>query len=344
MWTDYLEHSPMRLVGRFAPTPTGSLHIGNAYSALFSIISAQSMGGSALLRVDDLDVRSIPKGCLVGQLDDLDWLGLPFSEGPRQGGLAKPYRQSERFPLYEAALQELNRQGLLYPCYCTRKEIIAAAPHAQDEGYLYPNTCRPEHPVPLNLNQVRQEVKRGRRPALRLNVGAIQLSEAWRALSTRAMPDSRILSYQDKVAGKQQAHLDFDLGDFVVQRRDGIYAYQLACAVDDFVQGCMVIARGADLITSTHRQRLILMLLGVPLERCPLYAHAGLVVDAEGERLAKRNKSISLKGLREQEVSPAHLRASLSRALGGPDTDSIQEMASSFDWSQICTESVRWQL
>ena len=126
------------------------------------------------------------------------------------------------------------------------------------------------------------------------------------------------MTYHDLVYGQQSAHLDDHIGDFVLQRRDGVYAYQLACAVDDYQQGCALVARGADLITSTHRQRLILAALGLPQSQTPDYAHAGLVVDEHGERLAKRNQSTSLSGLREAGVPASHVRASLSRILGGP--------------------------
>ena len=343
MWSDHHFIPPMRGAGRFAPTPTGNLHVGNAYSALLALVSAHAHDLTCLIRIDDLDtVRVSARDYTPNQLQDLAWLGLKFDEGLSEGGKAGPYRQSQRFSAYESALQYLNERGLLYPCYCTRKEIIAAAPHAQDEGYVYPLICRPVTPQKVDLEQVRRTSKRGRLPSLRLNVGALKLSRDWSLSSDEE--SSRVIRYQDLIYGEQHAHLDEDIGDFVLQRSDGIYGYQLACAVDDYLQGCHLVARGADLITSTHRQRLILAALDLPFHLSSDYAHAGLVVDQHGERLSKRNQSTSLAGLREQGVSSGAVRASLSRALGGPDSDLLERMIKSFHWGQISQDTIVWSL
>ena len=153
-----------------------------------------------------------------------------------------------------------------------------------------------------------------------------------------------MIGYRDLVYGDQAIHLDRDIGDFVIQRRDGVYSYQLACAVDDYVQGCDLVARGEDLITSTHRQRLILAALDLPCHLSADYAHAGLVVDERGERLAKRNQSTSLSGLRDADISAGHVRAALSRMLGGPDSDDLNEMVQSFSWDQVSLTPVSWSL
>ena len=324
---------------RFAPTPTGSLHIGNAYSALLSIVSAKAFGHQSILRVDDLDVRSLPKGCIQEQLYDLAWLGLNFDEGLIEGGARGPYRQSQRFHIYQSALEYLNRKGLLYPCYCSRKEIATHAPHAQDEGFIYPGTCRPSEGTVLDLETIRRPREDGRIPALRFNTHAFQASSL-----IIDQTQSRVIKYHDLIFGKQSAHLDLEIGDFVVQRKDGIFAYQLACAVDDYSQNCSLVARGADLITSTHRQRLIFNALDLNLSECPQYAHVALVVDEHGERLAKRNQSIQLQGLRALGHKPAAIRASLSRCLGGPDTDNIETMVKSFTWDQLPTKVVPWSI
>ena len=337
MWN--LFPSPQSQTARFAPTPTGALHIGNAYSALLSIVSAKYHGYKSILRIDDLDRRSIPKACLQEQLYDLAWLGLDFDEGIIEGGKNGPYRQSARFHIYESALQYLNQKACLYPCYCSRKEIAARAPHAQDEGLIYPGTCRPSQGQILDLNKIRRPRADGRLPALRFNTHAFQTSH-----SLNSQAQTRVISYQDLVYGHQSAHLDMDIGDFIIQRKDGIYAYQLACAVDDYVQSCSLVARGADLITSTHRQRLILDALDLDLTGCPQYAHAALVVDESGERLAKRNQSIQLRGLRALGYKPSAIRASLSRSLGGPDTDDIKKMVKAFTWEQLPTKAVAWSL
>ena len=342
-WIDLRTPQSSPPAGRFAPTPTGALHVGNAYSALLAVVSARAQGLRCHLRVDDLDRQRVrAHNHEAAQLEDLVWLGLSFdplsSSDTSSSDARSPrsnipiYRQSERYHLYERALLALNERGLLYPCYCTRREVIAAAPHATDEGYIYPGTCRPAQPAPLNLPQVRATARRGLLPALRLNVHA--LPKQLRSAS----------SYTDLIAGSVRLNPISDLGDFVVQRRDGVYGYQLACAIDDHVSGCVVIARGADLIISAHRQRLILSALGVTPDRLPRYAHAGLVVDERGARLAKRDQSISLRGLREAGVDPAQLRASLSRALGGPERSEIEQMAQSFQWSQVSRDPVRWSL
>lgn len=343
MWIDYLNQRPSRRAGRFAPTPTGPLHIGNAYSALLAFLSAHSTGGICLLRIDDLDLKALPSGCMEDQMNDLTWLGLNFDEGPKREGIASPYRQSQRGNVYESALIELNNKGLLYPCYCTRKEIVAAAPHAQDEGYLYPNICRPSRPEPLDLERVRALEVNGRRPVLRLNVSAFKLETSWQIPAHTGTEDHRRIGYIDLIMGPQSAELDHEIGDFILQRRDGVYAYQLACAVDDVLQGCHWVARGADLITSTHRQRLLMSALDVPLNWIPSYAHAGLIVDERGERLAKRSQSTSLRGLREIGVSPERLRAALSKALGGPMRGDLAHLIQHFSWDQVSDEPVKWE-
>jgi glutamyl-tRNA synthetase len=341
MWSMF-QNQKLPKSGRFAPTPTGQLHIGNAYSALLSLITAKAHGCNCILRIDDLDKRSLPKGCLEGQLQDLEWLGLSFDEGLAEGGSRGPYRQSDRSDLYESALVYLNQQGLLYPCYCSRKEIAAVAPHAQDEGFVYPGTCRPLNRASLDLEHIRTQAVNGRYPALRFNTQTFKFSEHCNANTIDV--NHRVMSYHDLVYGRQTAHLDEAVGDFVIQRKDGVYAYQLACAVDDYLFNCAYVVRGADLITSTHRQRLILAALNLPLNQIPRYAHVGLVVDHLGDRLAKRNESIQLKGLRESGVQPHALRASLSRILGGPDSDDIDQMASAFSWSQVPSQEVKWSL
>ena len=346
MWSHLIQKS-LQKAGRFAPTPTGSLHVGNAYSALLSYLSAKARGDCLILRIDDLDVRSLPKGCLEEQLYDLEWLEIPFDEGLREGGERGPYRQSDRSYAYESALEYLNNKGLIYPCYCSRKEIAAVAPHAQDEGHVYPGTCRPTQALSLPLNHIRSQPKKGRLPALRFNTRIFNLTRTWCGVAPKeggAAGAERLLYYKDFIFGDQYAHLDHHVGDFILQRRDGVYAYQLACAVDDYLHTCALVARGSDLITSTHRQRLILSALDLPESLTPQYAHAGLLVDQSGERLAKRRKSTQLKDLRERGVSPERVRAALSRALGGPDSSDLSVMVNSFKWSQVSEHPVKWSL
>lgn len=313
--------------GRFAPTPTGRLHLGNARTALLAWLWARREGRRNVLRVEDLDPRAIPPGCLEGQYADLDWLGLRYDEDPRVGGPVGPYRQSERGALYRSALQALDALGLLYPCWCSRKEVLAAtrAPHAGDEGPVYPGTCRPADPAPLgDLDALPR--RHGKEPALRLRLD--------RALAL-AGPDT--MTFLDELRGPVRMEPEA-LGDFVVRRADGIAAYQLACAFDDAAMGCDQVLRGADLLQSGARQALILRLLGAPV---PRQAHVGLVLGHQGERLSKRDGSIALAELRAAGVSPGEVRRRLARLSGLPDTGDLDDLAAAFDLAAVGAGDVR---
>ncbi len=317
---------PARRAGRFAPTPTGALHLGNASTALLAHLCARALGHASLLRIDDLDPRATPAGCLEGQLEDLEWLGLRYDEGPREGGPCGPYAQSARGGRYALALERLNARGLLYLCACSRKELAALAPHAGEEGAPYPGRCRPALPPrlrpPLDLSALTAPLLRGAPAPLapELLGGALRL-DLEGAVAEGLLP--RALTLRDEVAGEGRYDLTGQVGDFVVCRRDGVFAYQLACAVDDVSQGCEVVVRGEDLLTSTARQRALLCCLGLPLESHPRYAHVALIVDAGGERLAKRRESTQLRGLRAAGVSPAEVRRALAEAWGAPPTGDL---------------------
>lgn len=309
---------PARGAGRFAPTPTGRLHLGNARTALLDWLAARSAGLRTVLRVEDLDPRAIPDGILEGQYADLDWLGLTYDEGPNVGGPVGPYRQSERSDQYAAVLRALDGLGLLYPCWCSRREVreAARAPHASDEGPVYAGTCKPARAAPLgDLDRLPQ--KRGRDPALRLDVAS-----AFARLGLDA------LTYADRLAGPQRFDMITRMGDFVVRRVDGIAAYQIACSWDDVAMGCTRVVRGADLIASTARQLLILRALELPE---PTYAHVGLVVDHAGRRLAKRDGDIALTELREGGVAPSAVIRLLARISGLPDTADLGALVDAFD-------------
>jgi len=323
--------------GRFAPTPTGALHVGNAYTALLAHISARARGYQSVLRLDDLDPRATPRGCVEAQLADLEWLGLAYDESPQRPGARGPYDQGSRGPLYAEALDHLNQLGLIYECRCTRRELAALAPHASDEGVIYPGLCRPSAPIaeraPLELNQERGGASLP--PALRFDlVGAVM---------SGLLP--RVLSFRDEVMGAQRFDLITEVGDFVVRRRDGVHAYQLACVVDDVSQRCALVLRGADLLTSTARQLALARCLEVPEPLIPSYAHVGLVVDARGERLAKRRQSTQLLGVREAGHSPEALIESLSRAWGAPrPSGTLAELIEGFEMSSLPRSAVRWSL
>lgn len=278
--------------GRYAPSPTGDLHLGNLRTALLAWLFVRCTGGQFVLRVEDLDRPRVRRGATQRMLDDLRWLGLDWDEGPDIGGAYAPYIQSERQALYAAYLQRLLDTGLIYPCYCSRAEIarVASAPQG-DEGPRYPGTCR--H---LNEQQRRELEAAGRRPSLRFRVD-----------------DERVVAFHDLLAGRQQQHVQKAVGDFIVRRADGIFAYQFAVVVDDALMLINQVVRGADLLASTARQILLYEALGFSI---PAFAHVPLVMDREGKRLSKRLQSDGLEPLRAAGVTPAHVVGRLAASCG----------------------------
>jgi len=297
--------------GRFAPSPTGRLHIGNARTALLSWLASRAAGGAYLMRVEDLDGPRVRPGLEARILEDLRWLGLDWDEGPDVGGAAGPYRQSERLPLYAAALERLRAARLVYPCFCSRAEIAAAgqAPHGpSDEGPRYPGTC-----AALSPDEVARRASR-RRPAWRFRV-----------------PPGRV-SFEDGVHERQEVDVAEEVGDFVVARADGIPAYQLAVVVDDAAMGVTDVVRGDDLLPSTARQILLYRALGLAP---PRFAHVPLVVGEDGARLAKRHGALSLAELRERGVDPRAVVALLAGASGLPTRGSARDLVAGFDLSRV---------
>jgi len=283
--------------GRFAPSPTGELHLGNARTALLAWLWARSEGGGFTMRVEDLDRPRVRPGLARRQLEQLAWLGLTWDEGPdpRTGddvGSRGPYRQSARTAQYEAALAALGDH--VYECFCSRAEIAAAsAPHGpQDDGPRYPGTC-----AQLSAAQ-RAERRRTRAPAWRLRV-----------------PPGPI-AFHDELQGAQEFDPHATVGDFVLRRGDGVFAYQLAVVVDDAAMGITQVLRGEDLLPSTARQILLYRLLGA---REPRWAHAGLVASASGERLSKRDQAASLSALRDAGRDPDEVVARLCALSGLPE-------------------------
>lgn len=274
--------------GRFAPSPTGELHLGCAATAIVTWLAARQAGGRLVLRVEDIDTPRVVPGSVDRQLDDLRWLGLDWDEGPEAGGAYGPYTQSERFGLYEEALQRLAADGLLYYCDCSRAEItrVATAPHAGEEGSRYPGFCR-DHGLETRTWK--------RPPAVRLRV-----------------PDGDV-TVRDRFHGEVRQNVARTVGDFVLKRGDGIYSYQLAVVVDDLAMEVTEAVRGADLLGSTPRQALLAELLG---GRPPSFAHGPLVVGADGVRLAKRTRGVPLRDHREAGQRPSRVVAALARTLG----------------------------
>lgn len=272
-------------VGRFAPTPSGRLHPGNLLCALLSWLSARSKGGRILLRVEDLDsCRCHWEENTRQMIDDLNFLGLIFD-----GGYDRGEWQSARFPVYARALEKLESMGLIYPCVCSRAELhAAAAPHSSDGTYVYDGRCYRRFlagiPVPP-----------GKTPAMRIHV-----------------PDEEI-AFTDGIQGVYRENLARDCGDFIVRRADGVYAYQLAVAVDDGLSGITEVIRGRDLLSSTPRQLWLFHLLGLTP---PEYFHIPLLTDSGGKRLSKRDGDTDIGALRERYGSPEPILGILAASAG----------------------------
>lgn len=274
--------------GRFAPTPSGQLHIGNAFTALCAWLQIRQADGKFLLRIEDIDKPRCRPEYALQQQEDLRWLGLDWDEGPLIEGPFAPYEQSSREPLYEEALQRLIRAGHVYPCYCSRADqtAIGSAPHGlSSEGAAYQGICRSMSHVERDKRAI------AKAPSLRF-----------------MMPEDAV-SFQDDIAGTQ-SHAS---GDFIVKRADGMYSYQLAVTVDDAAMGITDVWRGSDLLDSTPRQ----LALYEALELTPpRFAHVPLIGDAEGNRLSKRGKSNTLAELRADGVPSERLVGLLAYLAG----------------------------
>ncbi len=272
------------VVGRLAPSPTGRLHLGHARSFLIAWWSARAQGGRVVLRIEDLDGARVKAGATDLVLEDMEWLGLDWD--------GEVLLQTSRVDAHRVALDDLLGRGLAYPCVCTRKEIEAAAsaPHASDEETRYPGTCRGRF---ASVEEARAAT--GREPAIRLLV------------------EPGPVAFEDVLYGPQSIDVSATAGDFVIGRKDGVAAYQLATPLDDAHQGVTEVLRGDDLIPSAARQRLVLDALGLSF---PRQIHVPLVVAEDGERLAKRAGSLSLQELREAGVTPSFI-ATWSAATAG---------------------------
>ncbi len=270
------------VVTRFAPSPTGRLHLGHAFAALFAERAAREAGGRFLLRIEDIDRARCRADFETSIVEDLAWLGVAW-HGPVR-------RQSDHMADYRAALDRLEALGLVYPCFCTRSDVARSvtAPHGPD-GPVYPGTCRR-----LSATERAARIGSGTAYALRLDVGAAL------ALTGR-------LSWHDRAAGAQDASAEL-FGDIVVARRDVGTSYHLAVVVDDGLQGVTLVTRGADLFAASHVQRVLQALLGLPE---PAYHHHPLVLDDQGHRLAKRGAGATLADQRAAGASPEAIRARL---------------------------------
>lgn len=304
------ELNALACVGRFAPSPSGRMHLGNVFSALLAWLSVRSRGGTFLLRIEDLD----PQRCRPEYTDavrrDLETLGLTWDR--------EQTCQSLRTPAYAARFAELERRGMVYPCYCARDELHAAgAPHASDGTPVYAGTCR-------GLAAA-QRARKTRSPAWRLVV-----------------PDQSF-EIEDRLQGRYCENLARDCGDFIIRRSDGVYAYQLAVVTDDVAGGVTEVVRGRDLLSSAPRQNYLYTLFGASP---PEYCHVPLLVTPQGRRLSKRERDLEL-GALQQRMYPEELIGKLLYRCGALAYDepiSADDAARCFSWQNVRSEDVTLQL
>ena len=296
----------LKPVGRFAPTPSGRMHLGNVFAALMAWLSVRSRDGEMVLRMEDLDTqRTSPEYAEILR-DDLSWLGLTYDrETPPQ---------SQRSAVYDTYFDRLARQGLLYPCYCTRSQLHSVnAPHLSDGTYVYPGTCR-------NLTEAER--------------AGVHRAPAWRV----RVPEC-LWAVDDLVQGHSEWNLASDCGDMVVRRADGVYVYQLAVTVDDGEAGVTEVVRGMDLLSSAPRQMYLQSLFGFPH---PDYAHVPMLLAPDGRRLSKRDKDLDLGQLRRR-VSPERLIGTLAYCAGLIDRNepvAARELAGEFRWDKLRRDSI----
>lgn len=294
--------------GRFAPSPSGRMHLGNIFTALVSWLSVKSRGGKWILRIEDLDNQRSRDEYARQIEDDLLWLGLEWDEGGlSDSGDAAPYRQSLRHDVYAMALCRLDEAGLLYPCRCRRADILASqAPHQSDGRVVYAGTCRPSACPPFSTT-----IDDGQGVALRIYT-----------------PDDEIC-FHDRVFGYQRVNLGRDCGDFVMRRSDGGWAYQLAVVVDDALMGVTEVVRGCDLLLSTAQQLYLYRLLGYS---SPEFMHLPLICNKGGLRLSKRDGALDAESLRSR-FSPRELigrLACMAGILSSPEPVAPEDLLSLF--------------
>jgi glutamyl/glutaminyl-tRNA synthetase len=322
--------------GRIAPSPTGLLHLGHAMTFWRAQERARQVGGKLVLRIEDLDRDRCRREFADAIIEDLHWFGLDWDEGPDIGGPFAPYFQSQRRSRYLEAWEKLRVGGFVYPCKCSRKDVMEAslAPHDESEEPIYPGTCRPRSSgiesaarraealrrrVPAagwkNLQATRLPLQgRGKTVAAAVSAaGQGDLPPATAAATSAAqthwrfrVPDGPRIEFVDERVGKQSAVAGRDFGDFIVWRRDDVPAYQLAVVVDDAAMRISEVVRGEDLLRSTFRQLLLYRALDLTP---PQFFHTQLVVDESGKRLAKRHGALNLRALRERGAVPEELRA-----------------------------------
>ncbi len=300
------------MIGRFAPTPSGRMHLGNLYCALMAWLSARAQGGEFIVRIEDLDAgRCRFEPHIEKVFDDLRWLGLDWDAGEDPESF-----QSKRSAIYEEYFEKLKQVAEIYPCYCSRAELHAAsAPHLADGQPLYDGRCYRAWKDGITPNTTR-------RPAWRIH-----------------LPNEEVV-FTDRVMGEYRENLATECGDFILRRSDGVYAYQLAVVVDDALSGVTEVVRGCDLLSSTPRQIHLHRLLGFAE---PTYAHLPLLVGADGHRLAKRLGDLDAGMLREM-ISAEELIGRLAASLNlidRPEPLTAKELVAHFNWEVIPQTDVR---
>lgn len=293
-------------VGRFAPTPSGRMHLGNVFSALIAWLSVRSRGGSLILRMEDLDTQRTSDAFAEALREDLLWLGLNWD--------LETEPQSRRSPAYDRYFEKLWEMGLLYPCYCTRSQLHNVnAPHLSDGTYVYPGICR-------DLTDAQR--------------AAFDRAPAWRV----KVPD-RLWSFQNMAQGEYCQNLALDCGDFVIRRADGVYVYQLAVTVDDGEAGITEVVRGFDLLGSAPRQMYLQELFGFPH---PAYGHVPMLLSSDGRRLSKRDKDLDMGELR-RHTTPEKLIGTLAASAGileKPEPVTAKELAGEFTWDKLKGQAI----
>ena len=307
---------PVPPTGRFAPSPSGRLHLGNLACSLLAWLSARSRGGRIVLRIEDLDAERCPRVYADLLEQDLDWLGLVWDEGGSTGGPNGPYYQSECAEIYASSFRKLEDRGLVYPCFCSRAQLHAAsAPHTSDGNVIYPGTCRG-----LTAAEIAEKRKK-KAPAYRLMV-----------------PDEEI-TFVDGCMGPHTENLLRDCGDFYLRRADGVFAYQLAVVVDDARMGVTEVVRGSDLLSSTARQLYLYRLLGL---QAPGFAHCPLLLAPDGRRLSKRDGDQSLENLRAKYTAQ-EIVGKLAYAYGlqpEPAPRTPESLIKDFSWAKVPKQDV----
>ena len=297
------------ITGRFAPTPSGRLHLGNLLCALLAYLSVRSQGGKFLLRIEDLDVPRCPRRLSLQCIEDLAWLGFTWDE--------EPLWQSQRSDIYQHYLDELQKQGLIYPCFCTRAQLMASqAPNLGDTQVVYNRAC-----AHLSNEDVAR-LSQTRSPALRLRV-----------------PDAEV-TFTDGLFGLQRENLARDCGDFILRRSDGLFGYQLAVVVDDALSGVNQVVRGRDILSATPRQLYLLEKLGFP---APEYVHIPLLMDHAGRRLAKRDKDLDLAAL-SRRFTPEDILGMLAYSAGIIEENrpmTLEQLIPLFSWEKVKRSDIR---